>query len=122
MLFRSKANDGIALVALGLGKTVVEGGNTVRFCPKYPKHLIQFFSIQETLKNTQQNFYALNLEAEFTGGDIYLLEQLVESYELEVAEEDGTLSHVGSTYSPQNERSEERRVGKECRSRWSPYH
>src|SRR2546430_3544214 len=23
---------------------------------------------------------------------------------------------------PQNKRSEERRVGKECRSRWSPYH
>ena len=98
-----KANDGIALVALGLGKTVVEGGNTVRFCPKYPKHLIQFFSIQETLKNTQQNFYALNLNAEFTGGNLQMLEQLVENYELDIAEEDGTLSYVGSTYSPQNE-------------------
>src|SRR3970040_286940 len=39
-----KSDDGIALVALGLGKTVVEGGNTVRFCSRYPKHLLQFFS------------------------------------------------------------------------------
>lgn len=38
-----KSTDGIALVALGLGKTVVEGGNSIRFCPKYPKHMLQFF-------------------------------------------------------------------------------
>src|SRR3712207_8674322 len=28
----------------------------------------------------------------------------------------------GRAYSPDTRRSEERRVGKECRSRWSPYH
>jgi CheY-like chemotaxis protein len=56
-----KSTDGIVLVALGLGKTVVEGGNTVRFCAKYPRHLLQFFSTKETIRNAQQHFYALNL-------------------------------------------------------------
>ena len=56
-----KSTDGIALVALGLGKTVVEGGNAIRFCPRYPKHMMQFFSTKETLKNAQQNFFALDL-------------------------------------------------------------
>lgn len=38
-----KSEDGIAMVALGLGETVVQGGNSIRFCPRYPKHLLQFF-------------------------------------------------------------------------------
>ena len=29
---------------------------------------------------------------------------------------------MGGMFSSGNTRSEERRVGKECRSRWSPYH
>src|SRR4030065_2179082 len=57
-----KSDDGIALVALGLGKTVVEGGNTVRFCPRFPKHLLQFFSTKETIRNAQQEFYALEID------------------------------------------------------------
>ena len=66
-----KAEDGIALVALGLGKTVVEGGNTVRFCPKYPRHLMQFFSTADTIQNAQQDFYALNFNGKmFTGENI----------------------------------------------------
>ncbi len=97
-----KATDGIALIALGLGKTVVEGGNTVRFCPKFPKHLIQFYSTKETLKNTQQKFYALNLSSEFSIETIDQLEGMVQSYDLSYAEKDGTLYNVGSTYSPQN--------------------
>ncbi len=56
-----KSSDGTVSVALGLGKTVVEGGNTVRFCPKYPTDLIQFYSVDESLNNSQRNFYALQL-------------------------------------------------------------
>ena len=57
-----KSTDGIVSVALGLGKTVVDGGNAVRFCPKYPTDLIQFYSTKESLNNSQKDFYALNLE------------------------------------------------------------
>ena len=98
-----KAEDGIALVALGLGKTVVEGGNTVRFCPKYPRHLMQFFSTADTIQNAQQDFYALNFNGKmFTGENVVPL-NLVKNYELSVSEKDQTLNFIGSTYSPENE-------------------
>ena len=96
-----KSKDGIAAIALGLGKTVVDGGLHVRFCPKYPQMLPQFSTIDETLKNNQQKFYALNLHgriADMSETRDTLLEQL----DLSVAERDGTLKYVGSTYSHEN--------------------
>lgn len=98
-----KSTDGIALVALGLGKTVVEGGNTIRFCPRYPKHLMQFFSTKETLKNAQQNFYALDLNGKLDHHPDSIEDPLVKSYDLLDSEKDGTLFSVGSTYSQENE-------------------
>ncbi len=98
-----KSMDGIALVALGLGKTVVEGGNTIRFCPRYPKHLMQFFSTKETLKNAQQDFYALDLNGKLNHHPDSIEDPLVKSYSLFDSEKDGTLFSVGSTYSPENE-------------------
>ena len=98
-----KAEDGIALVALGLGKTVVEGGNTVRFCPKYPKHLMQFFSTKDTIQNAQQDFYALNIDGKVYTGENTIPNDLVEKYKLLVSEKDQTLHFIGSTYSPEND-------------------
>jgi CheY-like chemotaxis protein len=98
-----KSTDGIALVALGLGKTVVDGGNCVRFCPKYPKHLLQFFSTRETIKNAQQYFYALNLNGKLKHTSDDNPEELVVKYELVVSEKDQTLNLVGSTYSVEND-------------------
>lgn len=98
-----KSSDGIALVALGLGKTVVEGGNTVRFCPKYPKHLLQFFSTKETIRNAQQEFYALTLDDIPDEQTVHSPDRFVKRFELSVAEKDLTLSFVGSTYSPEND-------------------
>ena len=98
-----KWDDGIAFVALGLGKTVVEGGNTVRFCPRYPKHLLQFFSTKETLKNAQQDFFALDLDGHLSHHPKITADTLVKKYSLENAEKDGTLFAVGSTYSTEND-------------------
>jgi len=98
-----KSSDGIALVALGLGKTVVEGGNTVRFCPKYPRHLLQFFSTKETIRNAQQDFYALNFKNYMEDSTAHPEDVYVENYELTKSEEDGTLYTVGSTYSAEND-------------------
>ncbi|MDQ1330296.1 MAG: hypothetical protein QG578_559, partial [Thermodesulfobacteriota bacterium] len=56
-----KPEEGIAHIALGLGKTVVEGGAALRFSPKYPQFLTQFSSVEDILKNAQRNFYALNM-------------------------------------------------------------
>ncbi len=54
-------NEGIVHIALGLGKTVVEGGTSLRFCPKYPQFIPQFSTVKETLSNSQRSFFALNM-------------------------------------------------------------
>lgn len=96
------ATDGIAQVSLGLGKTVVDGGNTVRFCPKFPRHLLQFFSTKETIRNAQQEFYALDMSGKFDDKENEP-NKLVKRYKLNYAEKDNTLFYVGSTYSPEND-------------------
>lgn len=97
-----KATDGIVSAALGLGKTVVDGGNTVRFCPRYPNHLLQFFSPEESLKTNQSEFYALEMNSQVMDyTETY--DVLLKKHSLDVAEEDRTLSYVGSTYSPEND-------------------
>ncbi|MBN2104205.1 histidine kinase [bacterium] len=98
-----KYDDGIVNIALGLGKTVVEGGLCVRFCPRYPAMLSVGTSPGELIRSSQQTFYALNLNAEeqeqTNKDDVFL-----ERYNLSVAEKDQTLTYVASTYSPQNDR------------------
>jgi CheY-like chemotaxis protein len=97
-----KPLDGIVSVALGLGKTIVDGGVTVRFCPKYPNHLLQFFSPEETLQNNQNEFFVLNLSDQVTES-AETQDVLLKKFGLEIAEKDGTLAYVGSTYSPEND-------------------
>ncbi|MGL1931558.1 MAG: phosphoenolpyruvate synthase/pyruvate phosphate dikinase [Desulfotalea sp.] len=55
------AEDGIAHIALGVGKTVVDGGKSLGFSPKYPKRLLQFSTVEDMLKNCQRQFYALDM-------------------------------------------------------------
>lgn len=97
-----KSSDGTVSVALGLGKMVVEGGNTVRFNPKFPDDLIQFYSVEESLNNSQKGFYALQLDESADFGNI-AQDMLVKHCNLDVAEKDGSLNFVGSTYSADND-------------------
>lgn len=97
-----KPFDGTVSVALGLGKWVVDGGNTVRFCPKYPNDVIQFHSVKETLDSSQREFFALQLDSSSDFG-YATHDMLIGQFTLEIAKEDGTLSFVGSTYSPEND-------------------
>jgi CheY-like chemotaxis protein len=94
--------DGIVSVALGLGAAVVEGDYAVRFCPRYPRHLLQFSGIVDTLRYSQKDFQALELNpiAEHENG---LEEMRVVNCGLEQAEMDGTLWYVASTYSMEND-------------------
>lgn len=98
-----KSEDGIVQVALGLGYTVVEGHNSVRFCPKYPRHLMQFFSTKETIRNAQQEYLALDLTATFSHENHETPDVMIKHYDLDTAEEDNTLFYVGSTYSPEDD-------------------
>ncbi len=59
-----KAQDGIVKVAYGLGKAVVDGEQVLRFCPAYPKHVIQTSTTELALRETQQVMYALDLQPE----------------------------------------------------------
>ncbi len=54
-----KAEEGISYIALGFGTIVMEGGKTLRFCPKYPQFLPQFSIVDDILENSQKYFYAL---------------------------------------------------------------
>ncbi len=96
------SEDGIAAVALGLGKTVCDGGTCIRFCPKYPRHLVQFSSVKDVLQNSQRHFFALELNDGDLNLDGHGGVELVE-LGLEAAEADGTLAAVGATYSPEND-------------------
>ncbi len=57
-----KAEEGISYIALGLGKIVMDGGKTLRFCPKYPQFLPQFSIVNDILENSQKYFYALKMD------------------------------------------------------------
>lgn len=57
-----KPGDGIVNIAYGLGKLIVDGENTLRFCPRYPKKIMQLSSTDAALKDTQKHFYGLLLE------------------------------------------------------------
>ena len=56
-----KPEDGIVNLAFGLGKTVVEGGNSLRFNPKYPKKILQLSDPKLAMRDTQKLMYALDL-------------------------------------------------------------
>jgi CheY-like chemotaxis protein len=92
------AGDGIVAVALGMGRAVVEGGPCLRFCPRYPRSILQFSSAEEVLETTQREFWALPLEGGRADGGMR-----EEAFDLASAEADGTLAALGSTYSAEND-------------------
>jgi len=94
-------SDGIAAVALGLGRTVVDGGKCLMFCPRYPRNLLQFSSVDDILANTQTEFCALELNGVPHGAGAGHLREM--RFGLDVAEADGTLHPVASTYSAEND-------------------
>ncbi|MFC1550644.1 PEP/pyruvate-binding domain-containing protein [Candidatus Neomarinimicrobiota bacterium] len=97
-----KRNDGYAVIALGFGRTVVEGENALRFSPAYPNILPQFYSIKSTIESSQNSFYALNLD---TAKDVLIRGEVenLELYDLEKAEKDGELKWAGSVVSSEDD-------------------
>lgn len=100
------SEDGVAAVALGMGREVVEGGKCLTFCPKYPRNLVQFSSVKDILSNSQSEFWALEMNhassQQLEAGD-RLAELREARFALEMAESDGTLRAVASTYSRDND-------------------
>ncbi|HRZ43153.1 MAG TPA: PEP/pyruvate-binding domain-containing protein [Bacteroidales bacterium] len=96
-----KAEEGIADIALGLGKYIVDGGITLRFSPAHPDRIIQLTNPQTALRETQKFFYALDLKASSfhpsTNDAVNLIKSPVAD-----AEPDGVLKFASSTYDFQN--------------------
>jgi hypothetical protein len=102
-----KPDEGIANIALGLGKTVVEGETSLRFSPKYPQFLPQFSTVDDILKNSQRFFYALKMvdspecfELEDKATDDDTLTKL----EIDDVHDHPPVANLSSTYIPQEHR------------------
>jgi len=98
-----KPEEGIAYTALGLGKTIMEGENCLFFSPANPQVLPQFSTPQDYLRNTQREFFAVDMNNPSVfpekGGDDGLVKlNMTES------ESHGVLKFIGSTYSAENDR------------------
>lgn len=89
------ANDGIVHLAVGLGPSVTAGRKYLSFSPKYPKRLVQHYSPEASLKNSQTDFYGLVLNDDFdlTKGELATLKL----FDLETAEKDGELQWSAAT-------------------------
>ncbi|MCX7696910.1 MAG: pyruvate, phosphate dikinase [Bacteroidales bacterium] len=99
-LEKMEPEDGVAVMAIGLGKYVVEGEKSYRFCPKYPTVSVQ--TIKEEIKNSQTEFWAIDLRKKFV--DILQGEESsLARLSIYDAERHGTLKHLASTYDPNNE-------------------
>jgi hypothetical protein len=94
--------DGIVNVALGLGKYIVDGGQTLRFSPAYPNNVLQTSTLDFALRETQTYFNALDLN------NFSFIPQVDDGFNLlklrvQEAEKDGTLKFIASTFDVQNE-------------------
>jgi len=96
-----KNTDGIANIAYGLGKYIVDGGMSLRFSPKYPKKVLQLSSPELALRDSQKYFYALELAEESfrpsTDDGIN-----IKKIPMRDAEKIPSFKHVASTYDLQN--------------------
>jgi CheY-like chemotaxis protein len=92
-----KPHDGVVNIALGLGKLIVNGGISLRFSPEYPKKILQLSSTEMALKETQKQFYALDLTP---GSFVTSTDDCVNILKLNIcdAEKDGVLKYMASTY------------------------
>lgn len=95
----ARPEDGVVNLALGLGKTVVDGEICWSYSPAYPKAEPPFGSVEQMLKETQVEFWVVNMGEPPEYDPIKETEYLLRE-NLTAAERDGTLTYLASTYSP----------------------
>ena len=100
---RSEPEHGVVSLALGLGKTIVDGGVVWSYSPARPRIGPPYGSVDELLKNSQKEFWAINMGTALIYDPIKETEYLVQE-DLAAAEHDGTLDYLCSTYDPQSDR------------------
>jgi hypothetical protein len=93
------AEEGIASLALGLGKYIVDGGQTLRVSPYHPNQVLQTSEMETALTETQTRFYALDMShvgVDFQVDDGFNISNL----RVKQADKDGSLQYIASTYDP----------------------
>lgn len=99
-----KAEEGIASIALGLGKYIVDGGTSLRFSPAHASHILQLSSPENALRETQRDFLALDLEHltnDFSTDDAFNLKTLSLN---DFPGNDKSARYIFSTFDLQNQR------------------
>ena len=102
-LSKGKPEDGVVNLALGLGKTIVDGGSSWLYCPRNPKAPAPYNSIKELLDNSQRDFWSIKM-GKIKGFNPISETEFIQKHELLEAEEDGNLALLVSTYDQQNDR------------------
>jgi len=100
---KANPDEGVVDLALGLGKTIVDGGLVWSYSPVHPRAVPPVGSASEFLKITQTNFWAVNMGKPPAYDPMHETEYLTKG-ELSDAEYDGTLKYVASTYRPADDR------------------
>jgi hypothetical protein len=97
-----KPEDGIAYLALGLGKAIVDGGSSYCFCPEKPKAPL-FGTPKDFMRYSQKSYYALKLKSVYT---IFTKneETTLEKLDVDIAKKHGVLDKVASTYLNRDDR------------------
>ena len=98
---KMQADEGIAHIALGFGKTVVEGEKSLRFSPRYPQYLPQFSTVPDILKNSQRSFYALDCSEK---ADLATTNSNLVARDISDASGEFPVRFLCSTYNSQEER------------------
>ena len=94
-----QAEDGIASLALGLGKYIVDGGQTLRVSPYHPNQVLQTSELETALRETQTRFYAL--DTTHVGNDFQVDDGFnIERVKVKEAVGDGSITYLASTYDP----------------------
>jgi hypothetical protein len=94
-----KPEDGIAKIAYGLGKYIVDGGLSLRFSPKYPKNILQLSTTEMALKETQRYFYALDMDDQHFTASTNDAVNLLKTRVMDIDENaDPSIRHLVSVY------------------------
>jgi hypothetical protein len=99
----AQPEQGVVSLALGLGKTIVDGGLAWTFSPEYPKVSPPYGSVREMIDGTQTNFWAVNMGKAPEYDPVSETEYLVQAT-LKDAEADETLRPLVSTFDPERDR------------------
>ncbi len=99
----AKPDDGVLVLALGLGKIIVDGGKTWSVSPAFPKQPPPYNSCKDIMRQTQSEFWAVNMGRPPAFDPLEESEYLIKN-DLKQAEYDDTIKFIASTYQAANDR------------------